>query len=175
MSHSINVRDATSEDAAAIATLGAHVFSTTFGYSVSPEDLSAFLEENYSTTAIAKDLANPARDMIVATTAEDIITGFAILARETHEPCVEHLESKIELQRIYVDPAHHGNGVGKALAKRIEDMAREQGYVNMWLGVWEDNHKAQKVYEKLGYKVIGDHDFVIGRDIQTDHIMLKSL
>jgi RimJ/RimL family protein N-acetyltransferase len=41
--------------------------------------------------------------------------------------------------------------------------------------VWEENHKAQRVYEKLGYKIVGDHDFVIGGVIQTDHIMLKEL
>lgn len=45
----------------------------------------------------------------------------------------------------------------------------------MWLGVWEENFNAQRVYEKLGYRRVGKHDFVIGGDVQTDFIMIKQL
>lgn len=54
-------------------------------------------------------------------------------------------------------------------------MAREQGFSHIWLGVWEENFTAQKVYQKLGYVMAGDHDFTIGEVVQTDHIMVKSL
>lgn len=170
----IALRPATLEDAAQVATLGAHVFSVTFGHSVTPEQLQDYLDESYSKEATAKDILDPSKDMIVATQG-DAVVGFALLTRNSSEPCVAHLESTVELQRIYVHPDCHGQGVGKMLANELEDMARKQEFRYMWLGVWEENHKAQKVYERLGYEVVGDHDFVIGGDIQTDHIMLKEL
>jgi ribosomal protein S18 acetylase RimI-like enzyme len=171
----INIRDAIVEDVDFIANLGAHVFTATFGHSVPPLELQAYLEEAYSTTATTKDVRDPNKDMIVATTPDNVIIGFALLTRGTSEPCIDHLDNKVELQRIYVHPDYHGLGIGTILANRIEAMAREQGFSRIWLGVWEENFNAQKVYEKLGYGMAGDHDFTIGEVVQTDHIMVKSL
>jgi ribosomal protein S18 acetylase RimI-like enzyme len=173
---SIIVRDARSEDAFQVAELGFLVFSITFGHSVEPHQLRSYLEESYSMPATAADISDPSKAMIVATNGKNgAIIGFALLTRGTTEPCIEHLQNTVELQRIYIHPSFHGKGVGKLLANRLENMAREQGYKYMWLGVWEENHKAMKVYEKLGYKRVGDHEFTIGEIVQTDHIMVKEL
>lgn len=171
----ISIRDAVVEDVDYIANLGAHVFSATFGHSVPAHELQAYLDESYSTTAINNDVGNPNKNMIVATTPDNTIVGFALLTRGTSEPCIDQIENKVELQRIYVHPDYHGLGIGKVLAVRVEDMAREQGFKHIWLGVWEENLKAQQVYEKLGYVLAGDHDFAIGEVVQTDHIMVKPL
>ncbi|KAJ9156259.1 hypothetical protein NKR23_g1237 [Pleurostoma richardsiae] len=171
----IDVRPASPDDAVDIAKLGAHVFSATFGHSVQPHELKAYLDDSYSTEATTKDISDPSRDMIVATNEDGQIVGFGLLTRGSSEPCIAHVGSTIELQRLYVHPDFHGKGIGKILVNTMENMARKQAFKHMWLGVWEENHKAQRVYEKLGYKIVGDHDFVIGGVIQTDHIMLKEL
>jgi ribosomal protein S18 acetylase RimI-like enzyme len=171
----ITVRKALPTDAVDIAKLGAQIFTVTFGYSVPPHELQAYLEEAYSASAITSDLSNAQKDTIVATDQEGQILGFAVLARGTIEPCVEDLEGKVELQRIYVDNNVHGKGIGRLLAETIDSMARQQGFRNIWLGVWEENQKAQMVYSRWGYKQVGAHDFAIGSVIQTDHIMTKSL
>ncbi|KAF4456485.1 gnat family acetyltransferase [Fusarium austroafricanum] len=169
------IRRATIADAGRIAKLGAYVFTITFGHSVEPHELEAFLQEAYTEKAINKDLNDQNIDVIIATNEDNDFLGFAYLTRESSEPCVEDLEMTVELQRIYVDPSAHGSGVGKALEKRIEDMAREQGFKNLWLGVWEENPRALRAYEKWGYKQVGDHDFTIGSIVQTDQIMVKAL
>ncbi|POR34384.1 Putative N-acetyltransferase [Tolypocladium paradoxum] len=171
----ITLRRATAGDIPSISDLGARVFSLTFGHSVSSQQLQAYLDEAYSIPAVAADVADPLKDTVVATTPAGALVGFAVLTRGSSEPCVAHLERTIELQRIYVDPAYHGNGVGKVLALEVEAVARERGFKNIWLGVWEENFKAQNVYERLGYKAVGHHDFVVGDVAQTDHIMLKAL
>lgn len=180
----ITLRDALPQDIPQIAALGSHVFSITFGHSVPPHELQAYLDESYSLSATEAELSNPSKEMIVAvdrsspkagSESEARIVGFALLRRGSREPCIEHLPNTVELQRIYVHPDCHGKGVGRLLADRLEDMAREQGFEYMWLGVWEENHKAMKVYAKLGYERVGDHDFVIGGVVQTDHIMVKRL
>jgi ribosomal protein S18 acetylase RimI-like enzyme len=173
---SIAVRRAHLDDAAQIAELGSLVFSVTFGHSVEPHQLQAYLDESYSVTATAADISNPQKDMIVATKGEEgSIIAFALLTRGTSEPCVQHLQNAVELQRIYVHPGIHGKGVGKLLADKLENMARGQNFQYIWLGVWEENYQAMKAYEKWGYKKVGEHDFTIGQVVQTDYILLKEL
>ncbi|KAK5197186.1 hypothetical protein LTR72_000411 [Exophiala xenobiotica] len=168
-------RKARSGDAEHLARLGAHVFSITYGHSVEPHEMQAYLDESYSIEATAKDISDPNKDMILATDQESIIVGFALLTRGTSEPCIAHLDNLVELQRIYIHPSYQGHGVGKVLANTLETMAREQSFRYMWLGVWEENLKAQKVYERLGYKTVGDRNFVVGGIVQTGLIMLKEL
>lgn len=171
----ITIRPASAKDAGRIAELGAHVFTETFGHSVESHELEAFLEESYTPSVIAKDINDHDKDVIVATDANNDILGFAYLTRGTTEPCVQGVENIVELQRIYVNPLAHGKGVGRALEEAIVNMAREQGFKNIWLGVWEENLRALKAYEKWGYTQVGDHDFVVGTVVQTDNIMLKAL
>lgn len=169
------IRAATAKDASAIAAVGRHTFSTTFGHTVEPHQLQAFLDESYSTEAIAKDLADKNRDTFVGVDIDGKVQGFTMLTRGSHEPCVEHIPDRVELQRIYVDPSAHGKGLGPALARIVDDTAREQGFRNIWLGVWEENHPALKAYTKWGYKQVGTHDFVVGGVVQKDLVMAKSL
>ncbi|KAH7391393.1 acyl-CoA N-acyltransferase [Cadophora sp. MPI-SDFR-AT-0126] len=169
------IRAAEPKDVEAIAALGSRVFSNSFGYSLSAVDLEAYLKSSYSHSAIASDLSNPNMDTIVATDANDHVVGFSQLTRGTTEPCLAGVEKTVELQRLYVSEDCHGAGIGKKLANRIEEMAKEQGFLTMWLGVWEENFKAQKVYQKLGYVKVGSHDFKMGDCIQTDWILIKKL
>jgi ribosomal protein S18 acetylase RimI-like enzyme len=169
------LRAALPKDVEAIANLGSHVFSTTFGYSLPVADLNAYLTDAYSLSSIASDLSNPNIDIIVACDSLDHVMGFAQLTRGTIEECVAKAERPVELQRLYVAQGYHGRGVGKALVDRVEEMARGQGFKTMWLGVWEDNFKAQKVYERLGFGKVGEHDFKMGESVQTDWILSKNL
>jgi ribosomal protein S18 acetylase RimI-like enzyme len=173
---SIKVRGGRLEDVPQIVDLGSRVFTTAFGYSVEPHQLQAYLDEAYTIPAITADITNPAKDTIVATDGENgLVVGFAIMTRGTREPCIEHVQSKVELQRLYVDIGMHGKGIGKLLARTLETMARSQGFRHMWLGVWEENLVALKTYDKLGYKRVGEHDFKVGDIVQTDNIMIKQL
>jgi ribosomal protein S18 acetylase RimI-like enzyme len=40
---------------------------------------------------------------------------------------------------------------------------------------WEENFKAQKVYERIGFRKVGQHDFKMGNCVQTDWILTKRL
>lgn len=171
----IDIRSARLEDAVHVAKLGAHVFASTFGHSLPVRDLEAYLHESYSVEAVTKDLHDADKDMVVATSRDGTIVAFALLTRGTSEPCISQYESTVELQRIYVQLAYHGLGIGRMLAQTLEAMASAQGFKHIWLGVWEENYKAQKVYERLGYGMVGEHDFIMGEVVQTDIIMVKRL
>jgi ribosomal protein S18 acetylase RimI-like enzyme len=45
----------------------------------------------------------------------------------------------------------------------------------LWLGVWERNPKAIAFYRKHGFRVVGEHSFMLGRDQQRDLILAAQL
>ncbi|PKS05918.1 hypothetical protein jhhlp_007750 [Lomentospora prolificans] len=169
------VRKAMLSDAQAIADMAREVFVKTFGHSTSEENVNNYLKENYSTEAMAKHLQHPDHETLVAVDAGGRIRGYGTLRKNVREPCLDDVPDKIELLRLYVDASALGRGIGGSIARALEDLAREQGFKNMWLGVWEGNYNSQKVYEKWGYKRVGEHIFYLGDEAQTDWILLKAL
>lgn len=171
------IRPATSGDVEAIASIGSKTFTASFGWSLPAPDLRSYLESAYKPSSIARDLSDPLVDIFVAcpSNSPEMVIGFVQLNQGTIEPSVADSERPIELQRLYVDELHHGGGVGRALLNEAERISREGGFKTMWLGVWEENFKAQKVYERSGFRKVGSHDFVMGTCVQTDWILIKSL
>lgn len=174
-SESFNIRKATPEDAQAVAELGTHVFTVTFGPSMQPTNLQSYLEETYSISATVSEIENPQKDMLLATSTSDTILGFALLTRGPPEPCIADIPNQVQLQRIYLHPSAQGRGVGKLLIESVEEEARRQGFENLWLAVYEKNYKAIRIYERLEFGKVGTHDFVTGTEVQTDLVMLKAL
>ena len=53
---------------------------------------------------------------------------------------------------LVVAPAFEGRGVATALLARAEEWSRAQGYDWMTIGVFEENVRAEGLYQKLGYR-----------------------
>jgi len=68
-----------------------------------------------------------------------------------------------------------GKGIGQRLMAACFEYARNGAYDVMWLGVWEFNPRAQRFYEKNGFRIVGRHTFQLGSDPQTDLLMQKEL
>lgn len=173
----ISIRPGVPSDAEDIARIGGSVFFSTFGHSIPAADMATYLEQDFSTAAVSATLNNPLITTIVAVAPDGAMAGYAQLREGTTEPCLTQRDMPtVELQRLYVSAEWMGKRIGPKLMQRAEEIGRsELGRKTMWLGVWEENYRAQKVYEKLGYTKVGDHDFVLGECVQTDWIMLKSL
>lgn len=52
---------------------------------------------------------------------------------------------------LYVEPAHRRKGLGTALMAHAQQWAKQQGYGQIGLQVFEDNQSALALYQKLGY------------------------
>jgi ribosomal protein S18 acetylase RimI-like enzyme len=53
---------------------------------------------------------------------------------------------------LVVGPAHEGQGIATALLAKAEEWSRAQGYDWMTIGVFEQNARAERLYQKLGYR-----------------------
>ena len=59
----------------------------------------------------------------------------------------------LSIDDICVDEASRGKGVGKKLYEHVMDYARDNGFYNVTLNVWDCNPNAYRFYEKMGFKV----------------------
>lgn len=179
MTFPFTIRDALVEDADQIVELGISVNITTFGQYVGEEVFREHLEVKYTIEKTRANINNSTIDFVLATTTpsggEEKIIGFAVLARGVMYPCLGHLEGIIELQRIYIYPEFQGQGVGKALLGELEGRARKEGRKNIWLGCYERNEAAKRVYEKGGYVSVGERSNEIAGKEYVDWIMVKRL
>jgi ribosomal protein S18 acetylase RimI-like enzyme len=67
---------------------------------------------------------------------------------------------------------YHGQQVGQLLYDKAIQIAHQLQVNYVWLGVWEENHRALKFYKKNGFIEFDKHIFKLGDDEQTD-IMMK--
>lgn len=167
------IRVARVEDAAELAQVAERAFVETFAADNSPENLAAYLPTAFSPEIQTREISDPASRLLVAT-REEAIVGYAHLRTGETPACV--IGSKpIELKRLYVLAAYHGQGAGPALIEASLETARAAGYSTLWLGVWSRNPKAQHFYQKWQFQQVGEHIFQFGDDPQTDWLMQRDL
>ena len=56
---------------------------------------------------------------------------------------------------VYVDPVHHGRGIGSAILKNLIEDARGLGYKTIVASIATDNRGGLALYTKLGFDVVG--------------------
>lgn len=172
------IRTASSADAARLSRLAAMTFRDTFEAENTPEDMERYLAEAFTPQQQAAEIADPDCTILVA--EQDLSSGHAELVGYAHlasasAPEVVAGPAPIELKRLYVARAWHGQGVAQVLMNAVLDAARARGAKTLWLGVWERNARAVAFYEKYGFTRVGEHSFVLGSDVQTDWVFARPL
>ena len=76
----------------------------------------------------------------------------------------------VELSKVYVLPGHHGAGVSSMLMDASLAEARTRGAVGIWLGVNEENARANRFYEKSGFAIVGTKRFRVGEVYEEDFV-----
>ena len=171
----ICVRQAAIADAEALTELAFTTFWDAFaGHPKNaPHDLDAYMQKAFNAEQIASELTNP-KSIFLLAEIDGELAGYAKLVLDYIEPGVA-AERPVELNRLYSHQKYLGQGVGQTLMDRCFDRGREANCDVMWLGVWEYNPRAQRFYEKNGFRVVGRHTFLLGSDPQTDLLMQRSI
>jgi len=80
-----------------------------------------------------------------------------------------------EIERIYVLAAYQNQKIGEALLDYAVDIVRDKNLKTLWLGVWENNEKAVRFYERHFFRKFLTHQYFVGNDPQTDFLMKMNL
>jgi ribosomal protein S18 acetylase RimI-like enzyme len=172
------IRPAAIDDAPALSRLAATTFRETFERENAPEDMARYLAEAFTPEQQAAEIADPASTVLLAEyNGESGDTELVGYAHVIAAPVPEAVRgpAPLELKRIYVARAWHGQGVAQALMAAAIEAARARGARTLWLGVWERNPRAVAFYAKYGFTRVGEHTFVLGSDTQTDWLFVRPL
>jgi len=164
-------RDATSDDAAALAELGRVTFTETFAHLYSPENLAAFLENHREESWRAQLADSEFRVRIV----ED--GGRAVAYAKLGPPSlpVEVRRPAVELRQIYVLGPWQGAGIARELMAWAIAEARAGGAVELYLSVFVDNPRARRFYAGYGFESVGRFHFMVGSHADDELILRLEL
>jgi ribosomal protein S18 acetylase RimI-like enzyme len=172
------VTTATVDDLDDLADVAATTFPLACPPSATADNVAAFIAEHLSAERFADYLADPDRAVLVGREHGRVI-GYAMLIRGVADDAdvqrAVTTRPAIELSKMYVSPDAHGGGVAHALMGAAIERARDMGSASMWLGVNQQNRRAQKFYSKHGFLITGTKTFRLGAGIEQDYVMALPL
>ena len=166
---------ATAADIPELVAVAAATFPLACPPSATDENVAAFIAATLSQDRFREYLADPDRIVLVARDAS--ITGYAMLIHGVPEDAdVQRAVTQrpaLELSKIYVLPDRHGGGVAQALMTAALQAAADSGVECVWLGVNQENRRAQRFYAKNGFTVSGTKTFRLGTGVEDDYVMVR--
>jgi ribosomal protein S18 acetylase RimI-like enzyme len=137
-----------------------------------------FIDANLSPARFAEYLADP--DRVVLTAHEDDrIIGYAMLIRGIIDDAdvqrAVDVRPTVELSKMYVLPDGHGAGISATLMDSALKHAHDMAAKSVWLGVNQENQRAQRFYTKHGFTINGTKTFRVGEHIENDYVMVRRL
>ena len=135
------IRPATNDDVKAIVGIYNWAVNQTFATidsePLSTEEAAAWWEQHGR------------RSKLIVATDDSGVIGWARLFpwRQRGIDVVEDL--------VYVDPVHHGKGIGQALLTELITQAKGLGYRTIVATVATDNRSGLQLHSKLGFETVG--------------------
>lgn len=158
-------------DAEALARIGAETFTETFGHLYAPHDLAQFLSEAYGLERTRADLADPAKaSWLVEADGEAI--GYAS-AGPCGLPHPDVTPACGELKRFYFRKRWQNGGLGRGLFDEVMAWLQRDGGRTIWIGVWSENHGAQRFYARHGFEKAGEYGFAVGATVDHEFILRR--
>lgn len=153
-----------------VQKIGRQTFKETFSEANSEENMNYYLEQSFSTEKLTEELTNENSEFYFAILNNTVIGYLKINSGESQTELQD--KKSLEIERIYVSKEFHGKKVGQLLYEKAIQIAKNKNSDYVWLGVWEENHRALSFYKKNGFVEFKKHIFKLGNDEQTD-IMMK--
>lgn len=169
----IEIKRATLSAIAQLQQIGRQTFYETFAASNTKENMTTYLEEGFSTEKLTEELNNPGSEFYFAILDNDVIGYLKVNSGESQTELND--ENALEIERIYVLQQYHGQKVGQLLYEKAMQLAAAKAASYVWLGVWEENPRAIRFYQKNGFVAFDKHTFKLGTDEQADIMMKKPL
>ncbi|MBA8815462.1 tRNA (guanine37-N1)-methyltransferase [Microbacterium halimionae] len=178
------MRRALSGDEAALHVLAAATFPLACPPGSTESDQREFIAAHLSEKSFTQHLNDPDRVIFVDVSDEDSdnhgsFLGYTMLVfGEPADAQVRRVVTErpaAELSKCYALPSTHGTGIAAQLVAASVAEASARGARTLWLGVNEENARAQRFYAKQGFSVVGTKQFQVGSRLENDLVLARPL
>ena len=169
----ITVRAAADTDGVLLHELADATFGLACPPGTPPDDARAFVSSELSVKRFEKYLADANRALLLAE-VDGTAAGYSMLIfgepTDADVAAVVTARPTVELSKFYVMAASHGTGLSVALMAATVEIARFHGAASTWLGVNQQNERANRFYEKSGFLLVGTKQFALGDRLEDDFV-----
>jgi len=166
------LRRVNAADIPALAKLAAHTFTETFGHLYRPQDLQTFLSTSRSEERYARMSVDSRIGMWIAEAPGAGAIGYAI-AGACKLP-VENLEPTAgEIMELYIRSEYHGQQLGTRLLTSAIEWLEAERFAPLYVGVWSENFGAQRLYQRHGFRKVGEYNFPVGEHMDLEFILKR--
>ncbi|WP_342645056.1 GNAT family N-acetyltransferase [Mucilaginibacter sp. CSA2-8R] len=173
MTPAINMVKVTEADIAMLSTISRETFFAAFYYLNNADDMEAYAASSFSHQKLSAELRAPGAEFYFAMLDGEVAGFIKINTGEAQNEYKQ--DNSLEIERLYVLAKHQNKKLGRQMLNFAFDKAADKKVDFIWLGVWEHNLRAIKLYESLGFTHCGSHDFMLGTDRQTDLLLKRAI
>jgi ribosomal protein S18 acetylase RimI-like enzyme len=174
----VTIRRAAARDAEALAAVAAATFPLACPPHTTDEAKAEFIATVLSEERFTDYVADGQRAVLIAE-EHGAAVGYTMVnfgdPSDADVRAAVRIRPTAELSKCYVLPGHHGAGIATGLMSASIDAAAARGAQSMWLGVNEENARAQRFYAKHGFERVGAKHFQVGDRLEDDWVMERAL
>jgi len=159
MPNTITIRPMRLVDIEAVGALAGRIWRQYYPGIISQAKIEYILELMYTPPSLREQMEKGHRFWLVS--LNGVLTGY-VSAEMQGDVCYLH--------KLYVDPATHGRGLGRAL---LEKAIAEMRPKMMILGVNRGNIAAINFYFQHGFRIVEIKDIPIGSGFFMEHFIMK--
>lgn len=166
------------DDARPLAEFARSAFLAAYGGNDPSEHVLRYVNEAFTEKSLEADLRDADTTVLLARPGDsaqrgaDCMVGYVTLRNQRPIDGIAE-PSPVQLERIYVDAAHHGGGVGSRLIEAAIATIASAGGGTIWLSVWQENLRAQKFYTRHGFERVGETFFMMGPVREDDFVYAR--
>lgn len=168
----LTIRPAGISDFIHLRHLSVDTFVRAYASFNTDEDMQNYLSANFSEEKLREEITDPNLVYFLAFSGDELV-GYVKL--NLHPGSKGGANNPVEIARLYSHPEKTGKGIGKAILNVVEEYARSKKHDAVVLDVWQKNFRAVNFYQREGFTICGLTQFVLGKDVQDDFVMIKRI
>ncbi len=162
----ISVRYARPSEAKALNRVAAQWFNDTYAHQNTQANMDAYIAKHFDGRELSQQIDSREHGVLVLRADADYV-GYAVVETRAADSG--------NLQRFYIDANWHGSGLAARLMEAVVTHGLCMAHSAITLGVYTENPRAIRFYEKHGFRIVGEERFQFGSEAQRDWLMQRDL
>ncbi len=164
---SLQIRPATTDDIPTLIDLSQRIWWASYRGMIPEEQITYMLERMYAPDAIRAGMADGTHWELAS--VNGIAVGYLAWKPDPSD-------GSVFLDKLYLDSAFHGRGLGQLLLSHVRQQAERIGAVRVELRVNRRNERAMRAYRRAGFQIGHDLCQDIGNGfVMDDHVLILRL